>query len=404
MKRIQLLILLVAISGQIIAQEIAQWRGPSRNGTYHETGLLKEWPDNGPTLLWHYDQLGPGHGSAAVTNEVVYITGTEGDQGFVLALNHSGEELWKAYYGPEWIDSYPGVRTTPLVVDDHLYLMSGFGKVYGMKTSDGSTVWMLDMFKDLDGKNIRWGVTENLAISGDKIFITAGGETNNVVAVNKNDGSLIWSNKGMGEKSAYCSPAVITHDGRQFFVTQTESYIMGFDVDNGEMLWTHPQPNKYYVHANTPMYFDGQLYVVSGYGKGGVMLQLNEDGSEVTELWRDENLDNRFGGTVMLNGRIWGAGDFTRKWVCLDWSTGEELHSSKFIKKGTIILADGMLYCYGEDGQVALVEPSVEEGFKVINSFEVPMGSAQHWAHIVIHNKRLYVRHGEALMVYDISL
>ncbi len=403
MKRIQIILIIMAICVQMSAQEMAQWRGPARDGIYPEEDLLKEWPAEGPKMLWHYDLLGPGHGSAAVTTDVVYATGTDGDQGFVIALDHSGNVLWKQSYGVEWIDSYPGVRTSPLVDGDYLYLMSGFGKVFCMKTQDGSLVWELDMFKDFDGQNIKWGVTENLVMDGQSLFITVGGVVNNVVAVNKLDGSLIWSNKGMGEKSAYCSPTVIVHNGRHIFVTQTEKYIMAFDVENGEMLWTHDQPNKWSVHANTPIYHEGQLYVVSGYGKGGVMLQLNEYGTAATELWRDENLDNRFGGVVLVDGRIWGSGDFTRKWSCLDWKTGEELHESTFIKKGTIIYADGLLYCYGEDGKLALVEPSPTEGYKVISVIDVPLGAAQHWAHIVIHNKRLYVRHGESLMVYDIS-
>jgi outer membrane protein assembly factor BamB len=403
MKQTHFLIVLFLMSIQISGQGIAQWRGPARDGIYNETGLMKKWPAEGPKLLWHYDLLGPGHGSAAVTNDVVYTSGTEGDQGFIIAFNNIGEVIWKKLYGEEWIESWPGVRSTPLIDHDRLYILSSFGKLYCLKTSDGSLIWTLDIIKDFNGRNIKWGYTENLAMEGDKLFITVGGEEANVVAINKLNGKLIWKNKGKGEKSAYCSPTIILHNNRKIFVTQTESSILGFDVESGQMLWSHDQPNQYSVHPNTPLYHDGQLYIVSGYGKGGVMLQLSADGSSVTELWRDEKLDNRFGGIVLIDGRIWGAGDLNRKWECLDWNTGNELFNSDFIKKGNIISADGMLYCYGEDGTIALVEPSPTEGFKVISTFSVPYGSEQHWAHLVIHNKRLYVRHGESLMVYDIS-
>lgn len=403
MRQINILIVLLVISLQILGQDIVQWRGPARDGIYNETGLLKQWPDGGPKLLWHFDLLGPGHGSAAVTNDAIYTTGTEGDQGFVVALNFKGEVFWKKIYGAEWIESWPGVRTTPLINNDRLYIMSAFGKLCCLKTSDGSLIWTLDIMKDFDGRNIKWGVTENLAMDVDKIFITVGGEDANVIAVNKFNGKLIWKNKGKGEKSAYCSPEVIIHNNRKILVTQTESFILGFDAESGQMLWSHDQPNKYSVHANTPLYNNSQLYIVSGYGKGGVMLQLSEDGNSITEIWRDEILDNRFGGIVLIDGRIWGAGDLNRKWECIDWKTGKELFNSTFIKKGNIIFADGMLYCYGEDGIVALVEPSITEGYKVISTFNVPFGSDQHWAHLVIHNKQLFVRHGESLMVYDIS-
>lgn len=403
MNKIKLLLLLTAICFNGWAQEIVQWRGPARNGIYPESGLLKAWPAEGPTLLWQFDQLGPGHGSAAVTGDAVYVAGTDSEEGFVVALDHQGKLLWKKQYGPEWIEGYPGVRTTPLINDDRLYIMSGLGVVYCLATADGRLIWQVDMINQLDGRNITWGMTENMALDGELLYLTVGGETFNVVAVNKDDGQIKWKNEGMGEKSAYCSPAVINHLGRKIFITQTEKYIMGFDAGRGQLLWSHDQPNKYSVHANTPLYHEGQLYIVSGYGKGGVMLQLSEAGDSVTELWRDENLDNRFGGVVLVDGRLWGAGDVSRKWVCLDWKTGQELFNSTFIKKGNIIFADGMLYCYGEDGQVALVNPSPTEGYNVISTFKITEGSDQHWAHLVIHNKVLYVRHGNTLMAYDIA-
>jgi len=140
---------------------------------------------------------------------------------------------------------------------------------------------------------------------------------------------------------------------------------------------------------------------VSGYGKGGVMLKLSENGKEITEMWRNGSLDNRMGGVVEIDGKIYGGGD-SRKWVCLDWETGNEDYTSKMLSKGTIISAEGLLYCYDESGRVALVEPE-ETDFNLISVFKVPLGKDQHWAHLVIHEKRLYVRHGTSLMVYDIA-
>jgi outer membrane protein assembly factor BamB len=65
-------------------------------------------------------------------------------------------------------------------------------------------------------------------------------------------------------------------------------------------------------------------------------------------------------------------------------------------------MADGRMYCYSEKGEMALVsaDPS---SFTVLSSFKVPLGSDQHWAHPVINNGKLYIRHGDALMVYKIK-
>jgi len=391
-------------AGYIYAQEASQWRGNDRNGIYDEKGLLRSWPANGPTLLWHYDNLGDGHASAAVVSHSrIYTAGASNGKGNVFAFSLDGKLLWSTTYGDEWTESYPGSRSTPLVNDGKIYLMSAFGKVVCLDAEKGNLLWTVDIMKDYDGRNIVWGVTENLLIDGNKLFCTVGGIKNNVIALNKNTGKLIWSSPGNSEVSAYCSPLLITLPARKLLVTLTEKSILGLDAETGKKLWSHEQVNQYAVHANSPLYSNGMLYCVSGYGYGGVMLKLSADGSKAEKLWKNADLDSRMGGVVLLNGKIYGMGDKLKGLHCIDWNTGKEIAFDKMNNRmGSIIAADGMLYIYDESGEVALVEPTIA-GFKKISGFKVPFGSAQHWAHPVIENGRLYIRHGNSLMVYDLK-
>ena len=390
------------VSFQLWAQDMAQWRGKDRDGIYNEKGLLKIWPADGPKLLWHYDELGDGHASAAVTSDRVYTSGTSGNNGFVIALDHSGKTIWKTEYGKEWMESWEGVRNTPLIAGDKLYTMSGYGVIICMDSKSGKILWTIDFTKNYDGQNIQWGVTENLLLAGDKLICTPGGTDANIIALNKETGKLIWKSKGDGEKSAYCSPQLIKQGGKSIIVTHTAKNIIGVDLSDGKLLWKFTWPNQWSVHPNTPLFRDGQLFCSSGYGQGSVMLQLSADGNSVKELWTHKGLDVQLGGFVVVNGRIYGAGNNGRKWYCLDWTTGKELGSSNFGKQGNIIFADGLLYCYGEDGKVTLAEPKAD-GFGEISKFTIPFGKKQHWAHLVIDNKKLYIRHGTSLMVYSIA-
>jgi len=401
MKKTILLILACVIRMSADAQVVSQWRGPGRDGIYPETGLQKSWPAGGPALLWHFEGLGEGHSSAAVTSDRVYTTGTLQGIGYIFCFDNDGKLLWKIPYGEEWTESWPGVRSTPLVANGKLYQLSGFGKLVCRKADNGDFIWSVDVLKDLHGQNIRWGITENLLLEGNMLYCTAGGPDFNVVALNPDNGKLIWKSGGKGEPSAYCSPALVKLAKRTLLVTHTANSIIGVDASNGRFLWSVDQPNTWSVHANTPVYRDGYIYCVSGYGQGGVMLKLNEDGSAVQEAWRNKNLDNRMGGFVVLNGKIFGSDDNGKAWYCLDWKTGVPMYSEKITGKGNIICADGMLYLYGENGEVVLAEPQ-PNAFKKISAFKVPYGTDQHWAHLVIRNGRLYVRHGNSLMVYDI--
>jgi len=89
-----IIFIIIAFVMKLHSQEVAQWRGPDRDGKYNETGLLKQWPESGPKLLWHYDELGDGHSSAAVTNDMVYTAGTS-EKGKVLNCIKSfwGDEM-----------------------------------------------------------------------------------------------------------------------------------------------------------------------------------------------------------------------------------------------------------------------------------------------------------------------
>lgn len=402
MTRLLLFLLLAQFSYTLIAQEITQWRGENRDGKYSETELLKSWPESGPKLLWHFDELGDGHASAAVTSDKVYTAGTLDEKGYVFALTHDGELIWKSEIGKSWIDNWNGVRTTPLIIDDRLYIISSFGKLVCMNSENGETLWTVDVFNDYDGRNIRWGITENLLVDNDMLFVTAGGEVSNVIAVNRNDGKLIWKCVGNGEISAYNSPALVLHNNRKILVTQTEKSVLGIDPTDGKLLWRHEHINEWAVHPNTPLYHDGFIYIVSGYGCGGILLKLSEDGNTISEVWANESLDNQMGGVIYLDGRLYGAGHDNRKFICLDWETGEELFFTKSMQRGNTIYADGLLYCYDERGKVLLIKPE-ESSFNVISEFKVPYGENQHWAHLVIQHKKLFVRHGTSLMVYDIA-
>ncbi len=384
------------------SQVVVQWRGPLRNGVYPESGLLKQWQSDGPKLLWSYDQLGDGHSSACVTNDRIFTSGMSGEKGYVFALDHSGKLIWKTEYGKEWTKNWNGLHSTPLYYNGNLYVLSSFGKLVCLNADNGSILWSVELFKDYDGVNIEWGITENLIIDNDILYCTPGGKTANVIALNPQNGKLIWKSAARGEISAYCSPLILQMKGRKIFITHTANSIIGLDVADGKLLWSFEHKNKYAVHPNTPIYHEGQLLCFSGYGQGAVMLKLAPDGSSVSEVWRNKDIDNQMGGLVLHNGRIYGSGHNSKSWHCVDWKTGKTLYSNKIAGNGNIILADEMLYGYGDNGDVVLIKPT-ENGFEKVSSFRVTKGSNQHWAHLVISNKKLYVRRGTSLMVYSVA-
>jgi|SRR5882724_4422761 len=80
----------------VAANEWPQWRGPHRDGISQETGLLKEWPKEGPKLIWKSTDVGAGYSTPAVVSERLYLLGNQGlDNEFVQALvAKDGKRIW----------------------------------------------------------------------------------------------------------------------------------------------------------------------------------------------------------------------------------------------------------------------------------------------------------------------
>ncbi len=394
----------------LAADDWPQWRGPERNGQSKEVNLLKSWPDGGPKLIWSKEGLGDGFSSVSVSDGRLYITGVDDEQEMLTSMDLNGTIQWQTIYGSFWEDSYPDARSTPTVDGEQIFVISGMGKLVCFDKTSGNIKWSVDTVEEYDGDYHRWGIAESPLIVDDMIISTPGGDDASVVAFNKNTGKLIWRTSSLSEQANYCSPILINRGDKKIIATQLTNYFVGINAADGSVLWKDEyeeyQDDPKDININTPLYHDGFIYITSGYNDGGAMYGLSEDGTKITRKWVDQTLDVHVGGVVKVGDYIYGANWENNRmgnWVCLDWNTGKVMWEEEWNNKGSIITAEGMLYCYEEKkGNVALVKANPQK-FDIVSSFKIPLGKGPHWAHPSISDGRLYIRHGEALMVYDIK-
>jgi outer membrane protein assembly factor BamB len=409
----KLLLMVVSVvtfsTKDILAADWPQFRGPDRNGISGETGLKKSWPANGPELLWSFEGLGSGYSSASIVADNIYITGEIDKQETLFALDAKGNLKWKTVYGSRWTRSHPEVRTTPTVDGDLLYVISGLGNVACIEAASGKIRWQVQVAEKYGAEYHRWGIAESPLLVDDKVIVTPGGNEVSLVALHKDTGEQVWASDGIGDKSNYCSPILIEHGGKKIIATMLENSFVGIDAANGKYLWQDKYSDYFGDHKAinpvSPVYYEGLIYTTSGYDDGGALFELSADGTSIKRLWVDKTLDVHHGGVVIVDGYIYGANWLNNRegnWVCIELRSGKVMYEQPWQTKGSIIYADGLLYCYEEKrGHIALVRPNPKT-FEVVSSFVIPLGSKQHWAHPAISDGRLFVRHGEALMVYDI--
>jgi outer membrane protein assembly factor BamB len=392
--------------------EIAQWRGPARNGIYPDKNLLKEWPVDGPVLKLKIENLGKGLSQAVVYNNVIYITGLKHDSLDVIsACNMNGKLMWEKAFSKAWQRTYPESRGTPTIENNKIYLIGGSGELVCMNAQNGDILWKQDPHNDFEGKFQHWGIVESVLLSKNAALYVTGGDNTTVVAYNKTTGELLWKSISTGGPKSYASSSLIEWGGKQIALVQSANDLIGIDVSTGDVLWTY-NTIQYHTEkgkgegANTPLFYNGEIFITYGNGQPGLLFSLSDDAKSIRLKWQNDILDTHHGGLVLLDGVIYGSNmiDNTRgNWAAVDWQSGKTLWEENWFTKGSVIAADGMLYLYEEkSGNVALVKPDTQQ-LKVISSFKISAGEGPHWAHPSIYNGMLFIRHGSVLEVYDVK-
>jgi outer membrane protein assembly factor BamB len=385
------------------------WRGPERTDVSRETGLLKQWPESGPRLLWTATGLGSGYSTPSVAGGRVFLMGSRGDEEWVMALDAgTGKILWSTKVGAVGKNegpNYPGPRCTPTVEPDSLYTLGSDGDLVCADPDTGKVRWRRHLVKDFDGRRDTWAYCESPLIDGEKLICTPGGPTATLVALNKKDGSVIWKAAVPDYNFAgYASAIVAEAGGIKQYVQFLGAGVVGIDARDGRFLW------RYRRHVGgqsctTPIFHDGCIFSsasATGTSGGDALLRLVVHGQDVEaqEVYRAHHMKNHHGGVVRIGEALYGTGGAAL--VCLDFKTGAVLWKERCVGKGSLTAADGHLYVRGEQGAIALVEAN-PAAYKEKGRFRQPSRSRfPTFCHPVVAGGQLYLRDADLLFCYDI--
>ena len=398
------------------ADEWPQWRGPNRDGHSKETGLLKEWPKDGPRLIWQVKDLGGGYSTPSVAGGRVYLMVNKGlEDEFVTARDaKDGGLLWSTRIGkvgnPDQQPKYPAARSTPTVDGTALYALGSDGDLACLEAATGKVRWRKSLRADFGGQPGEWAYSESPLVDGEVVVCTPGGAEATVVALNKSTGEVVWKCAVPdGARAGYASMVLADGGGVRQYVAYTGGGLVGVEAKSGKFLWRYDKTTgPVGMSVLTPVVGEGLVY--SGNDRlGGAAVRVVTDGgaARAEEVYRGMKLPRMIGGAVLVGEHLYGSSGLTL--VCAEFKTGQVKWSERSVAPGAVCYADGRLYLHGESGEVALVE-ATPEAYRERGRFTPPNRPGQRanrgekaWAYPVIADGRLYIRDADCLWCYEIK-
>ncbi|MHC4406377.1 MAG: outer membrane protein assembly factor BamB family protein [Planctomycetota bacterium] len=387
-----------------------QWRGPNRDNVSGDTDLLKEWPTNGPPLLWRVEGLGEGIASVSIAGGRVFTLGYRDELEYVTAVSaETGEQLWMTPIGPAVAESrlmrWLGQRT-PTVDGERLYAVRSDGGLVCLHVEDGCELWRKSYAKDFGTKRPAWGICDYPLVDGDKLICSPGGSEATIVALNKENGEVIWKTSvGDKEPSSYVATVVTEGGGIRQYVTFLRKGLVSVAASDGRLLWRYEKLTAI-ANSVTPIVRGDSILSYNGYGSGRALLKLVADGDDVKlqeEYVHSGYLDPFQDSTLWVGDYVH---TFRQRGILdrYDARTGESMTLAKRIGGGisSMTFADGHLFLRNSEGLVSLIEATgddyVEKSRFTIPDHERAMGATNP----VVTGGRLWLRDDNHLFCYDV--
>jgi len=379
------------------------FRGPRRDGDYQEEPVLADWPAAGLKPIWK-QPVGGGYASFVVAGGRAFTIEQRAWQEVVAAYDvPTGRELWTNSWSGKFQESMggDGPRATPTWSHGIVYALGAAGELRALEDETGKVVWRTNILNDSGAENLDWGMAAAPLIVDDTVIVLPGGSNGlSIVAYDRVTGKRVWS--ALGDKQAYCSPMLVTLNGVRQLLVVSATRMMGVGPADGKVLWEYPFATYNGINAAQPLVIgDNRVFVSASYGAGAAMIELSrsDQGFSVREVWRNTRMKNRFSGSVLRDGVIYGLDEGIL--AAMDANTGELKWKGGRYGYGQVLLAGSNLIVLTEDGDLALVR-AIPDRHEEISRFRVLDGKT--WNVPALAGGYLLVRNLAEMAAFDLRV
>jgi outer membrane protein assembly factor BamB len=409
------------------ADDWPQWRGPTRDGVWRETGLVDKFSSAQLPICWRAP-IGSGYSGPTVAAGRVYVTDRQTQPDAVERVlcfdSRSGRPLWAFPYDCPYEDvGYPaGPRAAVSLDEGRAYALGTMGHLHCLDALSGKLLWKKTPGVDYQIRMPIWGIAAAPLVDGDRLIVqigAAGGAC--LVALDKRTGVEQW--RALNDKPSYSAPVIIRQAGRRVLICWTGENVVGLDPASGQVYWKHPfQPSRMVINVPTPVICGDWLFVSCFYD-GSLMLKLDRQQPRVEQVWRRHGASERHTdalhamiSTPYLEGDYVYGVDSYGELRCLDARTGnriwEDLTAVPKARWATIHMvrnADRM-WMFNERGELLIATLSPQGFHEISRSKLLEPTTAQMaqrggvcWSHPAYAGKHVFARNDRELVCASLS-
>lgn len=409
--------------------------GPGRASKSPEKGLVTDWNDNEPPIVWQI-RLGTSYGTPAISRGRLLHFDRYGDKArLTCRQSETGRKLWTYEHDTAYSDMLGynnGPRCSPIVDGNRVYTYSAEGHLHCVSLEDGKRIWAVDTMKDFGVVQNFFGVGSTPVVYNDLLLVNVGGsppdgpldiysaqgdvESNGtgVVAFNKFTGEIAW--KATEEFASYSSPVLATIHDQPWCLMFARGGLLGLDPNSGKQYFHFPWRSRKLesVNASCPVVVDNRVFISETYSVGSALLEIEPDGYKV--VWQDEPrsrtkaMELHWNTAIYHEGYLYGSSGRHRGGAhlrCIEFDTGKVLWSKPGLSRASLLEVDGHFICLSEDGALRLLRISPESyeeiaELKLVGDDGEKLLKYPAWAAPILSHGLLYVRGKDYLVCLEV--
>jgi len=413
----------------LFSSDWPQWRGPDRDGTWKESGIVSTFDSPNLKPTWS-TPVGSGYSGPTVSDGRVYLTSRLEEPEQVEQVHcvdeKTGKEIWKYVYACKYQDiGYSlGPRAAVAISDGKAYALGAMGHFHCLDAITGKVIWKKSLIDDYLVNTPVWGISASPLVDDEHVYLQVGGEgESTMVAFDKDDGAEKW--RSLDGLASYSAPRFIEQNGERLLLAWTGDWFAALNPSTGAPVWKHVFDRaKMAINvADAVLDPETNRIFLSSFYDGSYLYQLNSDALSSELLWerrgrseiKTDALHSIISTSVIRGYYVYGI-DSYGEFRCLDLTNGDRIWSDQsLLEKGrwatAFLVQNGDLtWIFTEKGDL-IIAHLTPEGFERISTTHIiepttflPRRSGNIlWSHPAYANKHILVRNDRELVSVDLS-